>query len=446
MAEERQLLLAPTGEIHLKSRPTRRRFRRLLRENLRASLTGPAPDVRVRDDERRIVVHGPAEQLDGAAAAAQRVFGIRKVSMVRVLPEGDLPEIVETVAGVVEGRVRGRTFAVRVRRRGDQPWRTMQAERDIGTRLLPVSAGVNLDDPEEEVRVEAFGDLLYVVEQSWDGAGGVPLRSQDSALGLLSGGFDSAVAAWMMMRRGVPIHFVHFKLECAQSDHALAVGYELMSRWGAGTSPLAWVVDFEPARAELLASVPGRVRQVVLKQLMFAVADRLAERTGRMALVTGESVGQVSSQTLAHLAAIDTSVSRTVLRPLAGMDKEEIIGLARRIGTHDLSARAKEVCNLSPGKVAVGAGAEELEAAASGLSPGLVDRAIESAAVVSLEAWVPGMDPVPVVATAPDGVPTLTRDDELPANGTVAVTGRGAVKLATRLRSQGRDALLVQTP
>jgi tRNA uracil 4-sulfurtransferase len=349
MAEERQLLLAPTGEIHLKSRPTRRRFRRLLRENLRAALTGPAPAVRVRDDERRIVVQGPAEQLAGAAAAAQRVFGIRKVSMVRVLPEGGLPDIVETVAAVVEERVRGRTFAVRVRRRGDQAWRTMQAERDIGTRLLPVSAGVNLDNPEEEVRVEAFGDLLYVVERSWEGAGGVPLRSQDSALGLLSGGFDSAVAAWMMMRRGVPIHFVHFRLECAQSDHALAVGYELMSRWGAGTSPLAWVIDFEPVRAELLARVPSRVRQVVLKQLMFAVADRLAERTGRMALVTGESVGQVSSQTLAHLAAIDTSVSRTVLRPLAGMDKEEIIALSRRVGTHDLSARAKEVCNLSPG-------------------------------------------------------------------------------------------------
>lgn len=444
MAEERQLLLAPTGEIHLKSRPTRRRFRRLLRENLRAALGGVAPDARVEDNERRIVVHGPTEQLLAAAEVVARVFGVQRASMVRVLPEGDLPEIVETVAGIVENRVRDRTFVVRVRRRGDQPWRTMEAERDVGTRLLGVSAGVNLDDPEEEVRVEAFGDVLYVVERSWEGAGGVPLRSQDSALALLSGGFDSAVAAWMLMRRGVPIHFVHFKLECAQSDHALAVGYELMRRWGAGTSPLAWVVDFEPARAELLARVPSRVRQVVLKQLMFAVADRLAERTERAAIVTGESVGQVSSQTLRHLAAIDGSVTRTVLRPLAGMDKEEIITLSRRVGTHDLSARAKEVCNLSPGKVAVGAGAEELAAAASGLSSGLVDRAVASAAVVSLEAWVPGMDPVPVLTAAPEGIPTLTRDDELPVNGTVALTGRGAAKLATRLRSQGRDALLVR--
>jgi tRNA uracil 4-sulfurtransferase len=444
MADDRQLLLAPAGEIYLKSKPTRRRFRRFLRENLRAALSNAAPGVSVRDDERRLVVAGPADQLEAAADAARRVFGLKRVSLVRVLSEGSLPDMVEAVAQVVEPRVTGRTFAVRVRRRGGQPWRTMQAERDIGTRLLAASGGVDLDNPEVEVRVEAFGDTIHVVERSWDGAGGVPLRTQDGALCLLSGGFDSAVAAWMVMRRGVPLHFVHFKLECAQSDHALAVAHELVRRWGAGTSPLAWVVDFGPARAELLERVPSRVRQVVLKQLMVAAADRLAQHTGRAALVTGESIGQVSSQTLAHLAAIDRSASRSVLRPLAGMDKEEIVAASRHIGTHDLSARAKEVCNLSPGKVAVGAGFAELDSASAHLTSTLVDEAVDGAAAIALTAWMPGMDPVPVVPVAPEGVPTFGAGDPLPESGPVAVAGRGAATLATRLRSQGREAFLVR--
>jgi tRNA uracil 4-sulfurtransferase len=335
---------------------------------------------------------------------------------------------------------------VRVRRRSVQPWRSPDVEREVGTRLLDASRGVDLDRPEVTVAVEAYADATYLVIDAVDGAGGVPLGTQDRVLSLLSGGFDSPVATWMLMRRGAPAEFLHVQLECAQADHALAVAHQLWSRWGAGTLPVAWMVDFTHVRHALLNAVDSRLRQVVLKQLMLTAADAVAARAGIPALVTGESVGQVSSQTLRHLAAIDAACNRTVLRPLSGMDKEEIIALSRRVGTHDLSARAKEVCDLSVGPVAVGAPVEEIDAARAGVPAELVEAAVAARQVVALDSWVPGMPAVPVVDRPPDGVPLVTGENGMPPEGPIALAGRRAVPLATRLRATGRDVWLVQSP
>lgn len=441
MPADRLLLLGPSGEIHTKSQRTRRRFRRLLLDNLRDALRAHAPGAEAVDDGRRLRVEG---DLGRAADVAGRVFGVRRVAEARRLPEGDLDELVDTVADAARERVAGRTFAVRVRRRGGQPWRSPDVERLVGARLLEGSAGVDLDDPEVEVQVEAYGDAAYLVERAWDGAGGLPLGTQPAALALLSGGFDSPVAAWMLMRRGVPLDLLHFQLACAQTDHALAVGQHLWRRWGAGTSPLAWVVDFGEVRQGLLDAVSPRLRQVVLKELMFAAADRVAAGQDMPAIVTGESVGQVSSQTLPHLAAIDAACSRTVLRPLSGLDKEEIIALSRRVGTHDLSARAREVCDLSDGPVAVAAGAEELRRARAGLPGGLLERALGRIGVVALAEWVPGMQAVPVVDAPPADAPLADAAGAVAGSGPITLAGDGAVAAATQLRARGRDARVLR--
>lgn len=431
------LLVTLSGEIHTKSRRTGRWFRRLLVDNMRTALARQG-EADVRDLGRVVVVD--ASDLESAAESLASVIGVHRIDRGTPVPANDLPVLAARVAEIARPSVMGRTFAVRLNRRGQHDWRSPDALRVIGAALLDDSAGVNLDEPDVEVRVEVYGNDAWVVDRSWMGPNGLPLGTQDRVLALLSGGFDSPVAAWMMMRRGSPVDFVHFTLECAASDHALLVAKELWQSWGHGTSPVVWKVEFQPIKQQLYDRTPPRLRQVVLKQLMFAAADQLADELGIQALVTGESVGQVSSQTMAHLAQIDRMVTRTVLRPLAGFTKQEIIDWSRRIGTESLSARAKEVCDLSEGPVAVAAQRETLERAHDGLPRDIVAQALADREVIALEHWRPGAPLVPVVTEPPDGVPVVRGRHDDSGSGPAAWSGKNAIALASAAHAAGRPA------
>lgn len=432
------LLVTLGSEMYVKSDRTRRRFVRRLTSNLeeafgRAGVTAEVDPM----DRGRLIVRSPDP--DAALRAAADAFGIHRVERGRALRWHGLEDLAHAVAERARARVAARTFAVRVKRSGTHRWSSPEAQRRIGDLLLADSAGVDLDDPEVEVRVLVAGEEAWSIEDAADGPGGMPLGTQERCLSLLSGGFDSPVAAWMVMRRGCPVEFIHVRLECAQSDHALAVAHQLWRRWGAGTRPRAWVVDFTDVKAALEEQVPARLRQVVLKQLMFRAADLVADERGIPALVTGEAIGQVSSQTLHHMAEIDRSCTRTVLRPLTGGEKYEIVAKAHEIGTGELSARAQEVCDLAGGRVAVAARRPTLARAHEELPLGLVEQAVAQRAVVSLAEWVPGMDPVPTVREVPAGATLVDPSSSLPAAGALIVRGAGAVALATRLAAAGRE-------
>lgn len=437
------LLVTPSGEIHLKSRRTARWFRRTLLENLEAALRRSAPGAAAREIDHRIVIEH--DDLVAAAEAAAATIGIQRVAIAEPVAADDLDTLVAAVADASRERVRGRTFAVRVRRRGTHPWGSPDAARAIGSALLAGAAGVDLDTPEVEVEVDVHDERAVILGRAWEGVGGVPLGTQPEILALLSGGFDSPVAAWMLMRRGAPVDFVHFKLDCAQSDHALAVAHGLWRQWGAGTDPRVWVVDFQAVKEALATQCPPRLRQIVLKQLMFQAADRVAELHGHPALVTGESVGQVSSQTLHHLAAIDSVVGRSVLRPLAGFTKNEIITRAREIGTEALSSRAKEVCDLTDGPVAIAAQRDTLDRAHDGLPEGLVEEALATREVVTLSQWMPGFPLVRVVSEVPEGAAEVSDVEPTYPSGTpLAVRGPRAAHVAARMLARGREVVVLE--
>lgn len=388
MTTRRIGLVTPSGEIYTKSPRTRRAFRRLLRRNITAALRSHHVDATLHDEAGRLCLVGDAS---AAAEAAADVFGVRRAAVARPLGATDLDAVVEAAADAARTRVAGRTFAVRVHRRGNRTWRSEQAERRIGSALLDDSAGVHLDDPEVTVRVIAYDDDTFLVEDAHEGPGGLPVGSQDPALLLLSGGFDSAVAGWHVLRRGVPAHFVHFELACSQTDQALAVAHHLWARWAPSTDAVVWVVNFADVRSALLERVESRLRQVRLKELMVRAADDLAARAGIPALATGDSIGQVSSQTLRHLSLVDAASERVILRPLAGCDKDEIVAAARRIGTHDLSLRSRELCDLAEGPVATRARSEDLAPARTGAPDALALDAAAGAWELRLAEWVPGM-------------------------------------------------------
>ena len=393
-ALDRRVLLTAGDEIHLKSKRTRRRFMRILRANIDAALhaAGVAADVTDRPSGRMTAVPHDPDDLDRMAAVLAAVFGLHRVDVVRRVTITSLDDLCAAAVDVFAPMVAGRRFAVRVRRRGEHDWHTTDAERTIGSQLLAISAGVDLGHPDVTARIEVWDGDAHLVERRTPGAGGLPLGTQPPVLSMLSGGFDSPVAAWLLMRRGSPVDFVHVTMDCAQSEHALAVAFELWRRWGAGSDPRVWVVEFRDVKEALLRCVDDAHRQVVLKQLMFRVAAALARRHGHPALVTGESVGQVSTQTVANLAEIDRAHDATVLRPLAGFTKDEIVAWSRRVGTHDLSARAREVCNLSVGPVETAARRGRLTRAAAALPDDLIARALARTLELRLAGWYPGMD------------------------------------------------------
>ena len=236
-----------------------------------------------------------------------------------------------------------------------------------------------------------------VVSQSWPGPGGLPIGTQSPCLLMLSGGIDSPVAGWMMLRRGCPIDMLHFQLECNQADHALAVGHQLAERWGHGADVTMHVINFEPIKKELSAAVHPRLRQVLLKQLMTEAAHRVAQRLDLPLIVNGDSLGQVSSQTGANLIEIDRYAQAPLLRPLLAMTKQEIVDRARQIGTYELSTRAREVCDLSEGRpVETAAPTYRLRQGMKQLREGLIDDALATWESVPAAEWIPGVPLTPV--------------------------------------------------
>ena len=384
------LRLVPSGEVYLKSRRTRDSFLRALVANLREGLNGRGLAARVKRSGHH-EVRVDAEDLQTAADACAATFGVNRVDLVTPISFDSLEQLSKQVAEVSRGAVRGRTFAVRVKRRGAHDWRSKDAEVEIGNLLLADSAGVNLSQPEVTVRVHVRDDDALLVEDTWPGADGLPAGTQERVLVLLSGGIDSPVAAWMMMRRGCAVDYLHLKLDCSVSDHALVVGDSLVDRWGHGTESRFHVLDFQDVKDQLRRRLPPRIRQVVLKQLMLSAAAEVARRSGIGIIVTGDSLGQVSSQTAAHLAAIDRYVSFPTLRPLVGLSKEEIVARARDIGTFQLSVRAREVCDLSDGRpVETRASAERLRRGHDLLDDDLVAAAVATWESVSAREWLPG--------------------------------------------------------
>lgn len=440
------LLVSPAGEIHLKSRRTRRRMRDVLRRDLVDALGRAALEAELTD--------GPGDRFTAStpdpsavAPVLARVMGVHRVERARVVPVGPLDDLVATVAPLAEPAIAGRRFAVRVRRRGEHGWTTVEAERALGSALLGASAGVDLDHPDVTVRVHVWGERAFLLGERWPGPGGLPLGVHPTLLGLLSGGIDSPVAIWSMMRRGSPVDVVHFVLDCAQSDHALAVAYGLWRTWGAGSRPRAWLVDFRKVAEALQDRVADRDRQVLLKSLMLRAAEALAHEQGHPALVTGDAMGQVSSQTVSNLVAIDRTHSAVVLRPLIGMTKEEITQRARSVGTYELSARAREVCNLATGPVETAARPGRVRRLLEQLPDALVDDALAvHRTVVALPAWEPGLEPVPVVHEAPVDVPFVGAGARPPASGPVALGGPDAVERATALAREGRPVWVVVRP
>ena len=381
-----------SGDVFLKSRRTQKKLISRVRNNMGDALGLPgAPATVDRIGTHRYRVVAPSDSAPVVVDRLRRVFGVSSIDQVEEVPFSTLEDLAATIASHQAHRVVGATFAVRARRRGNHDWRSPDLAVAAGRLLVEAGGTVDLVAPDVTVNVTVLDGHAYLVSDHVRGAGGLPLGTQERSLCLLSGGFDSVVAAWMVMSRGSPVDFVHFSLNCAQSDHALAVARELWDGWGHGSQPTVHLVEFEPVKDALFADVDPHMRQITLKVMMAQAASTIAEESSTIALVTGDSLGQVSSQTLPHLTAVSSATTIPILRPLVGMAKEDIIDRARTIGTAEISARAREVCDLSEGQpVATAARQGQIDRSADRVPGAVLADAIATRKTFKLADWSPG--------------------------------------------------------
>jgi thiamine biosynthesis protein ThiI len=399
------IVVRPASEVTLKSKRTRERFMRSLRSSVQDALQRNGVRCRVRRQPSRLFVYVEDGPQEAAEEALERVFGIGTFSPVRVTSPADPTLIAQAGHAAFAHLVAGRSFAVRAKRLGQHHFTSMDVARELGAALRP-HGSVDLDSPEFEVRVEVLNERAFLFEERRPGIGGLPAGTEARALSLISGGYDSAVASWQILRRGVALDFVLFNLGGAAYERLVTQVVKLLAdRWCFGLRPSLHVVDFSGVLQNLRASTREDYWQVLLKRLMYRAASLLAERLGCQALLTGESIGQVSSQTLPNLRVIEQAASLPVLRPLVGTDKRDIMRQADFIGTGPLSARVHEYCAIASGRPVVAAHPVTAEAEERRLDAELLAGAVDEARELKLRALEPAdlMLPYLFVDTIPDG-------------------------------------------
>ncbi|ACV58291.1 tRNA uracil 4-sulfurtransferase ThiI [Alicyclobacillus acidocaldarius] len=339
-------LLIRYGELTTKG-ANRAEMEQLLERNVRRALS-QWPDVKVTRSQQRIVVQLNGAPVDATLQKLQQVFGISSISPVAVAPL-DLAAIQQTAVEVAKRELMDKsTFKVEARRgfKGF-PLDSPALQKAVGASILRALPHIRVDvhRPDVVIEVDIRKSAAYLYPSRVPGLGGFPVGMSGKGLVLLSGGIDSPVAAWKAMKRGLALELVHFHSFPFTSERAQQKVEDLaaiLTKWG-GPMKLH-LVSVTAIQAEIQRSAPEGLRTILLRRMMVRAASRIADEVGAGALVTGDSLGQVASQTLSALNAVDRATDHTILRPLIAEDKLEIIELAKRMGTYDISILPFDDC------------------------------------------------------------------------------------------------------
>ncbi|HWC14688.1 MAG TPA: tRNA uracil 4-sulfurtransferase ThiI [Actinomycetota bacterium] len=332
-------------EIGLKGR-NRDFFEDALARNLRRALRGTGY-ARVRKGFGRVMVDlDPRAVPEIAAQRAARVFGVAYVGLGRRV-EPDLDRIGD-VAIQLMGEESFTSFAVRARRtHSNFDHRSQEVQEVVGQRIKDATgARVDLEQPDATAWIEMFGGTGIVFVRRLQGPGGLPAGVSGKMVALMSGGIDSPVAAWRMARRGADVELVHFHGQPYTDPSSVRQAAELadvLARYQ--LEVVMHLIPIGDAQREIVTHAAPSMRMVLYRRLMMRIAADLATEVGAQAIVTGDSLGQVASQTIENIRTIDAALDGTqVLRPLIGMDKQEIMDEAKRIGTYEISTRRHQDC------------------------------------------------------------------------------------------------------
>ncbi len=344
----KEIILIKNGELALKGL-NRCTFEDIMVKNIKRRLNGLGK-VEVRKAQSTIYIEPKEENYDFEEALnrVSRIFGIAAFSRACVC-EKNMDDIMEkSVIYLAETLKNVKTFKVEAKRADKKfPLKSPEICRELGGVLLSKFNHLKVDvhNPDIVVNVEIRDYSAFVRGEQLQGAGGLPVGTAGTASILISGGIDSPVAAWTMAKRGLRLNAIHFASPPYTSARAEMKVKTLLSKVArySGSINLA-IVPFTEIQDEIAKNCPEDYFTLIMRRMMMRISERIAASTGSLALITGESLGQVASQTLPALVTTDSVVNTPVLRPLIGMDKEEIITISRKIDAFETSILPYEDC------------------------------------------------------------------------------------------------------
>ncbi len=382
-----------SGELWIKKTWTRRLYERRLVANIKNILKRCEflySEI-VRRHGRLFLRTDSAEE---AARRMTRIFGISSVSP-SLQTTSKLEDIVDRNVFLAGHLLKeGNSFAVKCRRVGNQSYSSGDVCRIVGQRILDefgekLGVKVDLDRPDLKLGVEARNDEAFIYVDIIDGAGGMPLGTQARVVSLLSGGIDSAVASWLVMKRGCPIVPVYFDntpfTDETTTERALNVA-EALFDWAVGFPRKVYIVQHGENLKKIIERSSRKFTCLLCKRMMYRIAERLTDMIGAEGIVTGEAIGEQASQTITNLSVLSNAVQKyPIHRPLLGFDKAETETIARRIGTYTVSSRKAGGCAAVPSKPATRAKLIEVMEAEERLNvEKMVKRSIESLKIVKM--------------------------------------------------------------
>ncbi|PBB06692.1 MULTISPECIES: tRNA uracil 4-sulfurtransferase ThiI [Salimicrobium] len=338
-------ILIRFGEMALKGK-NRKHFERQLLENVQFRL-GEFRRVKVKKTRGRMYVLLNGEDAEEVMKACQQVFGIYSLSFA-IHTENELEKLKEAVLSAVQAEHGARTFKISAKRADKSfPLTSDDLNPALGGHILKNTEGLSVDvhHPDVELKVEIRHEGAYVTSKDYPGAGGFPVGTTGKAMIMLSGGIDSPVAGYLTMKRGVEIEAVHFHSPPYTNERAkqkvLDIAQEL-SRYGKRIK--VHIVPFTAIQQKIHKDIPDSYGMTITRRMMLKITEKIARQQGALAITTGESLGQVASQTMESMNTINEVTDYPVIRPLVTMDKLEIINIAEKIDTYDISIRPYEDC------------------------------------------------------------------------------------------------------
>ena len=345
----KEIILIKDGEIVLKGL-NRRQFEDVLKKNIRIALQGLG-SFAITSAQSTIAVKplGDDVDLDEACARIGRVFGIVSFSRAALCEEKSMESVLATAPVYLEKQLRAaKTFKVEAKRSDKKfPLKSPEICRELGGVILSKYRHLTVDvhHPDVTVYVEIRDHGAYVHADPIRGAGGIPVGTGGKAVVLISGGIDSPVAAYMMAKRGVKLTAVHFASPPYTAMRAEEKVVRLLQKVSRYATPMTmYTVPFTKIQEKLRDDCPEELFTIIMRRLMMEIAQRIARDHDCAALITGESLGQVASQTIGALNCTDDAADMVVFRPLIGMDKQEIINIAYQIDTYETSIEPYEDC------------------------------------------------------------------------------------------------------
>ncbi len=376
-------------EITIKSKPVRKRFIVQLRRNIKDTLKHFGVDSHVQGqwDSIEVIIQDDSLEMQ-TRTQLKRIPGIAKILTVKEHNFETFEDIFAIAKDAYADSIKGKTFCVRIKRTGQHDFKSVDIERYVGGGLLQhcEAKSVSLKNPDYTVRMEIRKQRLHTISAIDAGMGGYPLGCQDGVLSLVSGGFDSNIASYLMARRGLQTHFLFFNL--GGSAHEIGVkqvAHYLWETYAVSHGVKFVTVPFEGVVSEILQNVDNSQMGVILKRMMLRAGSHVAKELNIEALVTGESLSQVSSQTLRNLTVIDSVTDTLVLRPLIAMDKPDIIDLAREIGVYDFAASMPEYCGVISVKPTTRAKPEKIAEEENNFNFDVLDEAIANTRIERIQ-------------------------------------------------------------